>query len=286
MRLHFPHRPCGLDPALAAAGRHPAHLCRCASRRRCGPWRKSGREAGWDDANFEARLSAFLKLWSRTFRPGSARTFESHQFRFRTRAGNSGPALPAQGDLHVRDAAGFPGDPFWAPKTPPRSQDAGAGTRCAVEQTARRQHPPESLSDGRNGGDGLGLRNDGAGGGALKSACLWLDFERFLADPHGSLAECFDHLASPQTPSRSRPSPQAPTCAATPRRRNTTTTRSCARTSSRSPRQCGGEIKRGMDWLEKAAAKFPAIGAALVNQISWLAAACSSNVDASEGWSG
>ncbi len=65
----------GAHPAIFAL-REPAALRTLA---------QAQAEAGWDKAKFEAHLSAFLKLWSRTFRPGQRTLLKATSFVFLVR---------------------------------------------------------------------------------------------------------------------------------------------------------------------------------------------------------
>jgi hypothetical protein len=220
-------------------------------------------EAFWDETKLEAHLSTFLKLWSRTFRPGQRALLKATSF-----ASELAPAILARPSRPKAIFMFVPPEDFLASilgaENSPREAQAMAPSRVArLNKRLGADIRAETLSIGEMTAMGWACEMT-ALTAAAQDRVLWLDFQQFLANPAAALTACFHHLE----------------IAATAEQINAVATSPDTRRYSKAPEfgydaklradilaqarvRCGAEIKQGMDWLEKAAAKFPEIGAAL-----------------------
>jgi hypothetical protein len=243
----------GAHPAVFAL-REPAALRTLAQIRA---------DAGWDDAMFEAHLSTFLKLWSRTFRPGQRALLKATSF-----ASELAPEILARPSrpkaifmfVPPRD---FLASILGAENSPREAKIMAPGRAARLNKRLGTNIQVQTLSIGETVAMGWACEMT-ALTAASADRVLWLDFERFLTNPAAALAKCFEHLGVTATPE------QIEAIASSPDTRRYSKAleydydaRLRAGILAQAHRQCGAEIKRGMDWLEKAAAKFPAIGAVL-----------------------
>ncbi len=216
------------------------------------------RQAPWGPAEFRARLAVFLALYSRTWRPEQRVVLKATSL-----VGEIAPGLmQAAADaralfMYVRPesyiATILGGDNSLG--------ELRIGARSRRERLARRLGPAsqagESLSDGELAAmtwacEMTALR---AAAAALGDRVLWLDFDAFLADPAAGLSRALRHLrrdpdsihvkAMLRSGYLERYS-KAPEWAYGPDLR---------RRVLQAARQGGGhEIRKGLAWLEAAAA--------------------------------
>lgn len=220
-------------------------------------------EAFWDGAKLEAHLSTFLKLWSRTFRPEQRALIKATSF-----ASELAPQILGRPSQPKAIFMFVPPEDFLASilgaENSPREAQAMAPSRAArLNKRLGADIRAETLSIGEMTALGWACEMT-ALAAAPQDRVLWLDFQQFLAHPAAALTACFHHLE----------------IAATAEQINAIATSADTRRYSKAPEfgydaklradilaqaraQCGAEIKQGMDWLEKAAAKFSDIRAAL-----------------------
>jgi hypothetical protein len=220
-------------------------------------------EALWDDAKFEAHLSIFLKLWSRTFHPGQRSSIKATSF-----ASELAPEILARPCQPKAIFMFVPPQNFLASilgaENSPREAKMLAPSRAArLNKRLGSDILAETLSPGETVAMGWACEMT-ALAVAPQERALWLDFDRFLADPKPSLARCFQHLGTAATPEQIEAIVSGPDMHRYSKAQEynyDAKLRSDVLAAARANH--GAEIKRGMDWLGNAAAKFPTVGAAL-----------------------
>jgi hypothetical protein len=220
-------------------------------------------EAFWDDARLEAHLSTFLKLWSRTFRPDQRALLKATSFASEL----AGPILSRSSEpkaiFMFVPPAEFLASILGAENSPREAQAMAPSRAARLNKRLDADIRAETLSIGEMTALGWACEMT-ALAAAPSERVLWLDFERFLADPAASLAACFKHLNITAAPDQIQAIVSGPDMRRYSKAQEfdyDAQLRAAVLAQARA--QCGPEIKRGMDWLENAAAKFPAIGAIL-----------------------
>jgi hypothetical protein len=220
-------------------------------------------ESFWDTAKLEAHLSVFLRLWSRTFRPEQRALLKATSF-----ASELAPQILARASQPKAIFMFVPPEDFLASilgaENSPREAQAMAPSRATrLNKRLGAAIRAETLSIGEMTALGWACEMT-ALTAAPQDRVLWLDFQQFLADPAAALTACFDHLGIAAT------AEQISTIASSPDMRRYSKApefgydaKLRADILAQGRAQCGAEIKRGMDWLEKTAAVHPAIAAAL-----------------------
>ncbi|HEV2562792.1 MAG TPA: hypothetical protein VGT78_11690 [Rhizomicrobium sp.] len=219
----------------------------------------------WTGDNFEARMSAFLKLWSRTF---------SSEQRALVKATSFVSELAA--DLMARNYAPKAIFMTASPQTYLATILGGPNSRqeskiLAESRLARLQRRlGRNISPSLSEGEAIAMSwacEMSALNAAMTNArdrILLIDFDKFLAEPQSALQAAFSHFGIATTeneiatilsgPDMSRYS-KAPEYAYDAKLRDDVLNQ--ART------EYGGEIRRGMTWLESAAGEFAEIRGAL-----------------------
>ncbi len=220
-------------------------------------------QGGWDDAKFEAHLCAFLKLWSRVFRPGQRTLLKATSF-----VSELAPEILARASQPKAIFMCVPPGDFLASilgaENSPREAQIMAPSRAArLNKRLGAGIRADTLSIGEMVAMGWACEMT-ALAAASPERVLWLNFERFLADPAAALVACFGHLGIGATPEQIKATVSGPDMRRYSKAQEFVyDAKLRADILAQARAQCGVEIKRGMDWLEKAAANFPAIGAAL-----------------------
>jgi hypothetical protein len=220
-------------------------------------------ESFWAEANVEAHLSTFLALWSRTFRPEQRAQIKATSF-----ASELASPILSRASQPKAIFMFVPPQDFLASilgaENSPREAHAMAPSRAArLNKRLGTNIRAETLSIGEMTALGWACEMT-ALTAAPQKRVLWLDFQRFLAAPPTALAACFAHLGIAAT------AEQIKTIASSPDTRRYSKAPEFdydaqlrADILAQARVQCGPQIKRGMDWLEKAAGVYPAIAAAL-----------------------
>jgi hypothetical protein len=220
-------------------------------------------EAFWNDAKLEAHLSTFLKLWSRTFRPDQRALLKATSFASELAAPIlSRPARPKAIFMFVPPAE-FLASILGAENSPREAQAMASSRAARLNKRLGANIRAETLSVGEMTALGWVCEMT-ALTAAPSERVLWLDFERFLADPAVALAVCFAHLNIAASPDQIQGIVSGPDMRRYSKAQEfdyDAQLRAAVLAQARA--QCGPEIKRGLDWLENAAAQYPAIGGAL-----------------------
>ncbi len=216
---------------------------------------------------FERRCSAMLKLWSRRFAPGQRPIIKATSFCAGLAEDLLGRAFAPKALLMVA-----PPEPHLAALLggPNNRIDIRAMAPGRLKRLHRRLGEIpwrlSSMSLGEMAAMGWASEMSALAAAAARhpERAVWLDFERFLLRPQRRLADAFAAfgiegedaeiaaiLASPVMGRYAK----APEHAYGPAVR--------ARVQDQARREAGEEIRRGMAWLDAAAARFPAIASAL-----------------------
>jgi len=223
--------------------------------------------AGWRPGDAQARLPTIVKLLSRRFAPDQIPLVKATSY-----ASELAPALMARPYgpqaifLFVRP------ERFLATILAGENSPAEA-LRLApsrLTRLARRLSPLSSQSDALSIGETVAMGwacEMTALTRAAESAgarVLWLDFDRFLADPHAALGRCFAHLnveAGTEDIEAILAGPDMTRYSKAPEHPYDAAERARALNAARD--KASDEIARGVAWLESAAAQVPAIRAAV-----------------------
>jgi len=219
----------------------------------------------WTADNFEARMSAFLKLWSRTFAADQRALVKATSF-----------VSELAADLMARSYAPKAIFITASPETYLATILGGPNSRqeskiLAESRLARLQRRlGRNISPAQSEGETIAMSwacEMSALNAAMTNAhdrILLIDFDKFLAEPQPALQAAFRHFGIETTeeeimailsgPNMTRYA-KAPEYAYDAKLRNDVLKQ--ARTEH------GGEIRRGMAWLENAGKTFPEIRAVL-----------------------
>jgi hypothetical protein len=224
-------------------------------------------ESAWGPAGLEARTTAFLQLWSRTFAPGQLAVVKATSFasslaeRLLTRA-----SKPRAVAIYVRPEAYL------------ATVLAGANTaldiRASASDRLKRLHRTTGEARWRLADlayPEIVAMSWAAEMTALDAATraapdqmLWLEFDRLLMRPQSGLASAFAHFGRPAAPEEIVAivaGPEMGRYSKAPEHAYDTGLR--ARVLEEARRTQGPAIARGLGWLEAAARTSPAIASAL-----------------------
>lgn len=250
----------GCHPAILSL-REPQVLRRLAQ----AELQRGGAE--WDAAGFEAHAAAIIRLLSRSFRAEQipvvkATSYVSELSHFLL----ARSAAPRALLLHV-SAENFLATILGAENSPLEAR------QLAPERLARLARrlgdlpwQAEELSPGETAAMGWACEMTAlqAGADAADGRALWLDFDRFLAEPHGTLSSLFSHFGVAAGDAELRAILAGPTLQRYSKAQEHAYDASVrAGVLAGARRQAGDEIARGMAWLEGAAARFPEIARVL-----------------------
>ncbi len=203
------------------------------------------------DSEFEARLSTFLKLWSRTFAPGQCALIKATSYVSELAAELlARPSAPRAIFMTV-SAEAYLATILGAEHSPREAREFAPSRLRRLKRRFADIRPPQSLGELVAMGWGAemcALREAAAVGGAR---VLWLDFDAFLAEPKAWLAKCFTHLdvdAAAQLDAIAT-SDDMRRYSKAPEHAYDTGLRSAVLTEAR-VRQAA-EIRRGLAWLEQ-----------------------------------
>jgi hypothetical protein len=220
----------------------------------------------WSDADFEAHLSALLKLWSRTFRPDQRAVVKATSFASELAAEILGRAYRPKAVFMFVSPQSYLATILGAENSPREAQ-------MLASSRARRLHrrigtlPQNIASMGE-----LVAMSWVAEMTALAAALpasreqiLWLDFDRFLANPQSTLATCFQHLGITASNDRIAAILSGPDMRTYSKAQEYDyDARLRSDVLAQAWAMHGAEIKRGLGWLEKMASQYPAIADVIV----------------------
>jgi hypothetical protein len=216
-----------------------------------------------DEEAFERRRSTFLKLWSRVFRPGQRALIKATSY-----ASELAPEILARPSQPKAIFMFVPPENFLASilgaEHSPREARELAPLRAArLNRRLGLNIRAETLSPGEVVVLGWACEMT-ALAAAPSDRVLWLDFDRFLADPSSQLARCLDHLGI----ATSREQIDAIVTGPDMRRYSKAQEHDYdaklrGKILAQARADQGSEIKHGLDWLDKIAATSPAVAAAI-----------------------
>ena len=215
------------------------------------------RELAQDDA----RLSTFLKLWSRTFRPGQTALIKATSFVSEMAAELlSREAKPRALLMHVGAEAYLA--TILAGENAPAETRALAPSRLARLRARASGGWPEPRSIGETiamswvcEATALAAAAEAAG-----ERALWFDFERYLAEPREMLAKALAHFGgdpTEETVDAILAGPERAHYSKAPEHAYDAALRTDLLDEARD--RHADEIARGLAWLKRASAEFPAI---------------------------
>lgn len=218
----------------------------------------------WTGGEFDAHLSTLLKLWSRTFRPDQRAVVKATSFASELAAEILARAYQPKAIFMFVSPQSYLATILGAENSPREAQTLAPLRSKRLQQ--RIGAPPQlALSMGELVAMSWASEMTALAAAlpASRERILWLDFDRFLADPQTALAACFQHFGiaagSDQIASilsgadmRTYSKAQEYDYDATLR----------SDVLAQAQAMHGGEIKRGLGWLEKMAAAHPLVMAA------------------------
>lgn len=250
----------GAHPALLSL-REPQILRRLAEQA------MSRGAPGWDPGLFEARAAAIVKLLSRSFRPEQMPLVKTTSYVSElSQILLSRAYAPRALMLHV-SAENFLATILGAENSPLEAQLLAPERRIRLQRRLGcGDWPEEVLSPGETVAMGWACEMTAlqAGAEAAGTRAIWLDFDDFLAAPHQMLARLFAHFGVAAEDARIDAILAGPTMgryAKAPEHPFDASVRAGVLAEARA--QAGEEIARGMAWLQRAAAEYPAIAAVL-----------------------
>jgi len=223
--------------------------------------------AGWQPGDAEARIPVVLRLLSRTFAPDQTALVKATSYVSELAAAIlERPYGPRAIFMTVRPER-FLATILGAENSPSEARMLAPGRlRRLHRRIGSARWRLDALSPGEITALGWACEMTALADGANSAGgrALWLDFDRFLADPRAGLSRCFRHLAIAASDS------EINTILAGPGMRRYSKAPEHAydaalrdRVLDEAHANAGEEINRGMRWLEAAATEFPPIRAAL-----------------------
>ena len=151
----------------------------------------------WSEAAFEDHLSTLLKLWSRTFRPDQIAVVKASSFASELAADILRRAYQPKAIFMFVPPEVFLATILGAANSQKDMQVLGP-MRLKRLQRALGEPPqnPATMGELVAMSWASEMASLMAALPASRDRILWLDFDRFLADPHTALSACFNHLAA------------------------------------------------------------------------------------------
>lgn len=224
-------------------------------------------ESLWSPAEFDRRLSALLRLWSRTYAPGQLAVIKATSVVAEMAAGLlARPSTPralfitAVPEVYLTTLLG--------------GESTHLEVRGYAPMRLRRLHrrlgrSPWRLYDLSPGetvamGWACEMTALAAAEAASPGQAMWLDFDRFLAWPEPPLLAAFAHLGRPATEAQARAILSGPDMGRYSKAPEHSFDAGVRRASLQESRQLfSGEIAKGLAWLDRAAADVPQIAQAI-----------------------
>lgn len=223
--------------------------------------------SGWQPGDVEARIPTVLKLLSRTFAPGQTALVKATSYVSELAAALLARSYGPRAILMTVRPERFLATILGAENSPMEARMLAPGR---LERLHRRIGAAPWRLDALSPGEIVALgwacemtalaEAAGSSGGRAR----WLDFDDFLADPRSQLSGCFGHLeiaASDMDIGAILAGPDMRRYSKAPEHAFDAALRDAVLNEAYAI--AGEDIKRGMCWLETAAAEFPPIRAAL-----------------------
>lgn len=215
----------------------------------------------WSADEFESRFSTFLKLWSRTFRPNQRALVKATSFASELAAEIlSRPYRPKAIFMFV-SPQNYLATILGAENSPKEAQTlAGLRAKRLSRRIGAALQSPASMGEIVAMSWASEMTALAAALPASREQILWLDFDRFLADPQNSLAACFAHLGIAAHADQIREILSGPDMRRYSKAQEydyDAQLRADVLAQARALR--GPEIKRGLDWLGKLAKDSPSV---------------------------
>ncbi|MBS0275457.1 MAG: hypothetical protein JSR55_13975 [Proteobacteria bacterium] len=219
----------------------------------------------WNDAEFEAHLSTLLKLWSRTFRPDQRAVVKATSFASELAAEILGRAYRPKAIFMFVSPQSYLATILGAENSPREAQMlAPLRARRLHRRIGAAPQPATSMGELVAMSWASEMTALAAALPAARERILWLDFDRFLADPPSALGACFQHLgiaASDDRIAAIASGPDMRTYSKAQEYNYDAKLRSDVLTQAWAMH--GAEIERGLNWLEISAKAHPVIAAAI-----------------------
>jgi len=221
----------------------------------------------WSDPAFEARLSGLLKLWSRTFRPEQRACVKTTSFVSElARELLLRPFQPRAIFVFV-PAKTYLATILGGPNSRKESRVLAQSRLQRLERRLGQQ--PWNLSELSEGESiamswACEMTALSAGASAAGERVLWVNFDRFLAEPHASLKLAFDHFGrnvDEKTIGQILSGPDMHRYSKAPEHAYDVNLRHAVLNQARA--EFANEIARGLGWLERAMVDFPVIATAM-----------------------
>jgi len=218
----------------------------------------------WSDAEFEAHLSTLLKLWSRTFRPDQRAVVKATSFASELAAEILGRACQPKAIFMFVSPQSYLATILGAENSPREAQMLAP---LRAKRLYRRIGTAPQLATSMGELVAMSWASEmtslAAAMPASGESILWLDFDRFLANPQSALAACFQHLGIAAS------NDQIATILSGPDMRTYSKAQEYDYDAklrrdvlAQAWAMHGAEIERGLGWLEKMSAAHPLIMAA------------------------
>jgi len=215
----------------------------------------------WSADEFESRLSTFLKLWSRTFRPNQRALVKATSFASELAAEIlSRPYRPRAIFMFV-SPQNYLATILGAENSPKEAQTlAGLRAKRLSRRIGAAPQSPASMGEIVAMSWASEMTALAAALPQSREQILWLDFDRFLADPQRSLTACFNHLGIAANADQIREILSGPDMRRYSKAQEydyDAKLRADVLAQARALQ--GPEIKRGLDWLGKLAKDSPSV---------------------------
>jgi hypothetical protein len=224
-------------------------------------------ESWFSEADYAARLDAWLKLWSRPFRPGQLPVVKATSFASECAGDILGRASkPSALMLYAKPEVYLAG----ILAGPNSRQEARVMAQGRLHRLRRRLGGAAwrlwEMSEGERIAMSWACEMTAlkAGAGGHEGQVAWMDFDAFLAEPGAKLTSAFAHFGGGPSPAAIEAlvtGPMMHQYSKAPEHAYDATLRSEVLASGVA--ESGGEIRKGMAWLERAAKDHPAIASAL-----------------------
>jgi hypothetical protein len=248
----------GRHPALFSL-REPAIL-RTLAQMRSEPETMPRR---WSAEEFDARLSTFLKLWSRTFRPEQHALIKATSFASELAAEILNGSSERRAIFMFVSPENYLATILGAENSPKEAQTlASLRHKRLQSRLGAAVQTPASMGELVAMSWASEMTALAAAQKSSAAQILWLDFDRFLAEPPGTLKTCFGHLGVAPDDAQIRDilsGPDMRTYSKAQEYDYDAKLRTDVLAQARAMQ--GAEIARGMNWLENMAAKHPALTA-------------------------
>jgi hypothetical protein len=249
----------GRHPALFSL-REPAIL-RTLAQMRSEPETMPRR---WSAEEFDARFSTFLKLWSRTFRPDQHALVKATSFASELAAEILNRSSERRAIFMFVSPENYLATILGAENSPKEAQIlANLRHKRLQSRLGAAVQTPASMGELVAMSWASEMTALAAAQASSAAQILWLDFDRFLAEPSGALKACFAHLGVAPDDAQIRDilsGPDMRTYSKAQEYDYDAKLRTDVLAQARAMQ--GAEIARGMNWLGNMAAKHPALTAA------------------------